>query len=36
MFRRLKDWKRVATRYGRSPKVFLSAFALEATVMYWL
>ncbi len=36
MFGRLKDWRRVATRYDGSPKVFLSAFALEATVMYWL
>lgn len=36
MFGRLKDWKRVATRYDRSPKVFLSAVALAATVMFWL
>jgi transposase len=25
MFGRLKDWRRVATRYERCPKVFLSA-----------
>lgn len=36
MFGRLKDWRRVATRYGRCPKVFLSAIALAATVMFWL
>ena len=36
MFRRLKDWRRVATRYDRCPKVFLSAVALAATVMFWL
>jgi len=36
MFDRLKDWRRVATRYDRSPKVFLSAVALAATVMFWL
>lgn len=36
MFGRLKDWRRVATRYDRCPKVFLSAFALAATVMFWL
>ena len=36
MFGRLKDWRRVATRYDRSPKVFLSAVALAATVMFWL
>ncbi|MCI5038631.1 MAG: IS5/IS1182 family transposase, partial [Donghicola eburneus] len=26
----------VATRYDRCPKVFLSAIALAATVIYWL
>jgi transposase len=36
MFGRLKDWRRVATRYDRGPKVFLSAVALAATVMFWL
>ena len=36
MFGRLKDWRRVATRYDRSPKVFLSAIALAATVIFWL
>lgn len=36
MFGRLKDWRRVATRYYRSPKVLLSAIALAATVIYWL
>jgi len=34
MFGRLKDWRRVATRYDRCPKVFLSAVALAATVMF--
>ena len=36
MFGRLKDWQRVATRYDRCPKVFLSAIALAALVIYWL
>ncbi len=36
MFARLKDWRRVATRYDRCPKVFLSAIALAALVIYWL
>ena len=36
MFGRLKDWRRVATRYDRRPKVFLSAIALAATVLVWL
>lgn len=33
---KLKDWRRVATRYDRCPKVFLSAIALAALVIYWL
>ncbi len=36
MFGRLKDWRRVATHYDHCPKVFLSAIALAATVIYWL
>jgi len=33
MFGRLKEWRRVATRYDRGPKVFLSAIAFAATVI---
>ena len=36
MFGRLKDWRRVATRYDRCPTVFFSALALAATVIFWL
>ncbi len=36
MFARLKDWRRIATRYDRCAKVFLSACALAAVVMFWL
>lgn len=36
MFGRLKDWRRVATRYDRCPIVFLSAIALAALAVYWL
>ena len=36
MFDRLKDWRRVATRYDRCPIVFLSVIALAATVLIWL
>ena len=36
MFGRLKDWRRVATRYDRCPTVFLSAVALPASVLFWL
>ncbi len=34
--RQLKDWRRIATRYDRCAKTFLSAVALAATVMFWL
>ena len=36
MFGRLKDRRRIATRYDRCPKVFPSALALAATVIFWL
>lgn len=36
MFGRLKDWRRVATRYDRCPKAFFSAIALAAVVLFWL
>jgi transposase len=36
MFGRLKDWRRVATRYDRCPTTFFAAVALAATVIFWL
>ncbi|WP_151989743.1 transposase, partial [Sphingomonas aurantiaca] len=36
MFGRLKDWRRVATRYDRCPTAFFSAVAFAATVIFWL
>ena len=36
MFGRLMDWRRVAARSDRCPKVFLSAVAVAATFMFWL
>ena len=36
MFGRIKDWRCVATRYDRSPTVFLFAIMLAATVIFWL
>ena len=36
MFDRLKDCRRVATRYDRCAKTFLSDVALAATVLCWL
>ena len=36
MFGRLKDWRRVATRYDRCQTVFFSAICRAATVLFWL
>jgi transposase len=36
MFGRFKDWRRIATRYDRCAKTFLSAVALAATVIFLL
>jgi transposase len=36
MFGRLKDWRRVATRYDTCATTLLSAVALAATVISWL
>jgi len=33
---RLKDWRRIATRYDRCPTVFLRAITLAATVIFRL
>jgi transposase len=35
-FARLKDWRRIATRYDRCADLFLSACALAAVVLFWL
>ncbi len=36
MFGRLKDWRRIATRYDRCPKIVLAAITLAETVLFWL
>ena len=36
MFGRLKDFRRIATRYDRLANNFLAALCLVATVCYWL
>ncbi len=36
MFCRLKDWRRIATRYDRNAVNFLAAVCIAATVSYWL
>lgn len=36
MFGRIKDWRRIHTRYDRCAHTFLSAIKLAATVCYWI
>ena len=36
MFNRLKDFRRIATRYDRLATNFLAAVCIAATVSYWL
>ena len=36
MFSRLKDFRRIATRYDRLAQNFLAALCLVATICYWL
>ena len=33
---RLKDWRRIHTRYDRCAHTFMSAIAIAATVIFWL
>ena len=36
MFGRLKDWRRIHTRYDRCAHAFISAIALAAIVIFWI
>jgi putative transposase len=36
VFGRIKDWRRVATRYDRCVRTFMSAISIAATCCYWL
>ncbi len=36
IFNKLKDWRRVATRYDRCAHTFFSTTALAAKVIFWL
>jgi transposase len=36
MFGRLKDWRRVATRYDRCAHTFFSAICIAAVVIFWI
>ncbi len=35
-FSRLKDWRRIATRYDKLARNFMAAVAIAAIVIYWL
>jgi len=35
-FSKLKDWRRIATRYDRSADTFFSAITIAVTVIFWL
>ena len=35
MFSRLKDWRRIATRYDRCAHTYFSAICIAATVIFW-
>jgi transposase len=36
MFGRLKDWRRIHTRYDRCAHTFMAALVIAATVIFWL
>jgi len=36
LFAKLKDWRRVATRYDRCAQTFFSAICIAAAVIFWL
>ena len=36
MFGRIKDWRRISTRYDRCAHTFFSAICIAATVTFWL
>ncbi len=36
MFGRLKDWRRIHTRYDRCADTFMSAICIAATLIFWL
>ena len=36
MFGKLKDWRRIHTRYDRCAHTFMSAIAIAAIVIFWI
>ncbi len=35
-FGKLKDWRRIQTRYDRCAHAFMSAIAIAATIIFWI
>jgi transposase len=36
MFGKLKDWRRIATRYDRRADIFMAAITIAAIVIWWI
>jgi transposase len=36
MFERIKDWRRIHTRYDRCAHTYLSAICIAAAIAFWL
>jgi len=36
LFAKLKDWRRIATRYDRCAHTFFSAICIAAAVIFWI
>ena len=36
MFGRIKDWRRIHTRYDRCAHTFMSAICIAATIIFWI
>ena len=36
MFAKIKDWRRIHTRYDRSAHTFMSAICIAATIIFWI
>ena len=36
LFAKIKDWRRIHTRYDRCAHTFMSAICIAATVIFWL
>lgn len=36
MFARLKDWRRISSRYDRCAHTFMSAICIAATIIFWI